>query len=53
MPDEKKAVAAVTAQEFLHFVCELRPRQAPGSRRVTEERLGKINRPTLAAPLSD
>ena len=28
--------------EFLHFVWELRPRQAPGSRRVTEERFGDI-----------
>ncbi len=26
--------------EFLHFVWELRPRRAPGSRRMTEERFG-------------
>ncbi len=25
---------------FPHFVCELPPRQAPDSRRVTEERFG-------------
>ncbi len=28
--------------EFLHFVWEFLPRQAPGSRRVTEERFGDL-----------
>ena len=28
------------AFEFLHFVCELRLRQAPDSRRLKEERFG-------------
>ncbi len=35
-----EGIAFREALGFLHFVCELRPRQPPDSRRATEERFG-------------